>query len=301
MIIFLYYSQLSFSKLVSVEMTIFSNEEAARAQGLKCMTRCLSDGGCQNKKKLCLCDGLCGLSCVRPEKECPELPDPDSGQVHLSGRHFQDQAVYTCDAGYSMVGASKRVCQTSGQWSGRTPECKHSASGSHSPYYCGYPPTIEDASHSAPEEQSFYDLDTELSYQCFDGFRPHREQDFGVAKCFFINGTATWFGPDLTCLPIDCGPPQDILHGLMTGGCTSYRCQTVYDCQPGFQVVGGATRICQADGTWSSGELPTCIPVQCDIPHNPNNGKAIYTAVSYKSVVKYECNFGYMLVGNGTR
>ena len=126
-------------------------------------------------------------------------------------------------------------------------------------------------------------------------------QDFGVAKCFFINGTATWFGPDLTCLPIDCGPPQDILHGLMAGGCTSYRCQIVYDCKPGFQVVGGATRICQSDGTWTSGELPTCIPVQCDIPHNPNNGKAIYTAVSYKSVVKYECNFGYMLVGNGTR
>ena len=91
------------------------------------MTRCLSDGGCQNKRKLCLCDGLCGLSCVRPEKECPELPDPDNGQVHLSGRHFQDQAVYTCDRGYTMVGASKRVCQTSGQWSGNTPECKHSA------------------------------------------------------------------------------------------------------------------------------------------------------------------------------
>ena len=111
-----------------------------------------------------------------PEKECPELPDPDNGQVHLSGRHFQDQAVYTCDRGYTMVGASKRVCQTSGQWSGSIPQCKHSASGPHSPYYCSYPPTIEDASHNAPEEQSYYDLDTELSYQCFDGFRPHREQ-----------------------------------------------------------------------------------------------------------------------------
>ena len=47
------------------------------------------DAGCQNKRKLCLCDGLCGMSCVRPEKECPELPDPDHGQVHLTGRHFQ--------------------------------------------------------------------------------------------------------------------------------------------------------------------------------------------------------------------
>ena len=36
---------------------------------------------CQNPRKLCLCDGLCGLSCIRPEKECPELADPPSGQV----------------------------------------------------------------------------------------------------------------------------------------------------------------------------------------------------------------------------
>ena len=35
--------------------------------------------------------------------------------------------MYTCDKGYTMMGASKRVCQTSGQWSGNTPECKHSA------------------------------------------------------------------------------------------------------------------------------------------------------------------------------
>ena len=49
----------------------------------------IPDAGCQNKRKLCLCDSVCGLSCVRPEKECPELPDPEDGQVHLTGRHFQ--------------------------------------------------------------------------------------------------------------------------------------------------------------------------------------------------------------------
>ena len=67
------------------------NEAAARAQGIECMTKCLSDHGCQNKRKLCLCDGVCGMSCIRPEKECPELPDPPNGQVHLTGRHFQVQ------------------------------------------------------------------------------------------------------------------------------------------------------------------------------------------------------------------
>ena len=80
-------------------------------KGLTCVTRCDSDNSCQvtrtlssvncivlilsscllttllyrlvaqNPRKLCLCDGLCGLSCIRPEKECPELADPPSGQV----------------------------------------------------------------------------------------------------------------------------------------------------------------------------------------------------------------------------
>ena len=94
----------------------------------------------------------------RPEKECPELPDPDNGQVHLTGRNFQvsgivtfltsiiivtvqDRAVYTCDGGYRLVGVEKVrvcliiimmviteiitqvVCQTSGQWSGAMPQC----------------------------------------------------------------------------------------------------------------------------------------------------------------------------------
>ena len=65
------------------------DEVKAKPQGIECMTKCLSDHGCQNKRKLCLCDGVCGMSCIRPEKECPELPDPPNGQVHLTGRHFQ--------------------------------------------------------------------------------------------------------------------------------------------------------------------------------------------------------------------
>lgn len=47
--------------------------------------------------------------------------------------------------------------------------------------------------------------------------------------------------------------------------------------------------------------MPTCVPVQCPIPNSPKNGKALYTAVAYKSVVNYECNYGFMVVGDSTR
>ena len=36
-------------------------------------------------------------SILRPEKECPELPDPSHGQVHLTGRHFQVEKIVLTD------------------------------------------------------------------------------------------------------------------------------------------------------------------------------------------------------------
>ena len=43
----------------------YRNEEAAKAQGLQCVSKCDSANSCQNRRKLCLCDGLCGMSCIR--------------------------------------------------------------------------------------------------------------------------------------------------------------------------------------------------------------------------------------------
>ena len=130
-----------------------------------------------------------------------------------------------------------------------------------------------------------------------------------MAKCFFVNGTASWYGPDLTCLPIGTcivytaratrltchvsrlraapGDPARADHGpaqlhllplrddlqLPAGLPGQPRPPIPAQFMPRVQVVGGATRICQADGTWTRGDLPTCIPVQCDIPHNPVNGE----------------------------
>lgn len=41
--------------------------------------------------------------------------------------------------------------------------------------------------------------------------------------------------------------------------------------------------------------------VQCPPPENPAHGKAIFTSCSYNSVVSYECDYGYTLVGEASR
>ena len=69
-------------------------------------------------------------------------------------------------------------------------------------------------------------MDTELTYTCVPGYK--RIDGFQGAQCFFFNGTARWFGPDLTCHPIDCKRPEEILNGKTIGECTTYRCQVRY-------------------------------------------------------------------------
>ena len=70
------------------------------------------------------------------------------------------------------------------------------AGSSHSPYYCGPPPVIAHASHTGDQEQTLYDLDTELTYRCEHGYvRDHNKvvsaswsqlREF-IVKCSFIS------------------------------------------------------------------------------------------------------------------
>lgn len=62
--------------------------------------------------------------------------------------------------------------------------------------FCTEPPLIEHARHNAPVGQTTFDLDTSLMYQCLPGYTT---KGFARTKCFFYNGTAKWFGPDITC------------------------------------------------------------------------------------------------------
>lgn len=42
------------------------DEEQATLLGQKCLRKCSSHEDCKSKKKKCLCDGVCGMSCIKP-------------------------------------------------------------------------------------------------------------------------------------------------------------------------------------------------------------------------------------------
>ncbi|TDG44207.1 hypothetical protein AWZ03_009381 [Drosophila navojoa] len=269
------------------------DEEQATLLGQKCLRKCSSDEDCKSKKKKCLCDGVCGNSCIKPDRECPELAQPSLGQVTVAGRHFGARASYACPHGYHVVGLQSRLCQADGNWAGAEPACKQNI-------YCLKPPQIEHARNSALPEQETFDLDSTVQYHCYTGYVTN---GFPRAKCLAIDNQASWYGPDIQCEPRSCGQPPDPAYGWHAGECYTYGCKITYNCGTGYELVGKHERYCQSDGSWTPKELPTCVlvtSVVCPTPENPKNGKATYTTLAYNSVVSYECRYGYTLVGESS-
>ncbi|XP_023248020.1 uncharacterized protein LOC106641587 isoform X2 [Copidosoma floridanum] len=272
------------------------DELQAEILGQKCLRKCSTDEDCKSKKKKCRCDGICGMSCIKPERECPELMDIERGLMSVGGRYFGDRVNYSCDPGYHLVGLGERACRADGRWTGVTPSCKADPKS-----YCSPPSKLPNARHNALPDQMSFDLDSVVQYYCEHGYETKGSPK---AKCLAPAGEANWYGPDIICEPKNCEPPSDIPNGWHAGECYRYNCHVAYHCADSYELVGKSEKICVADGSWIPAELPKCVEVtsvQCTNPEHPVNGKAIFTSVSYNAVVSYECKTGYTIVGMSTR
>ena len=57
---------------------------------------------------------------------------------------------------------------------------------------------------------------------------------------------------------VDCNSPGEIIDGSQDQNTdTTYNSSITYQCDPGYNMIGGDTITCQSNGKWS-GAIPTC-------------------------------------------
>ena len=63
-----------------------------------------------------------------------------------------------------------------------------------------------------------------------------------------------YFDPSLVffSLVVDCGPITVPVYAIYHGNSTKYLSVITFSCKEGFFLYGEASRMCQADGKWSS-------------------------------------------------
>jgi CUB/sushi domain-containing protein len=218
--------------------------------------------------------------------DCDSLTSPQNGTVTTAnGTATGEDATYACNAGYVLAGDATRTCQSDQSWSGAEPTC--------SPVDCG---ALTAPAGGSVDTASGTTFGLSALYACSDG---HELQGDAMRACA---ADGSWSGTEPTCEPVDCGGLSAPISGAVdTSAGTTFGASASYSCDPGYGIVGGASRMCQADGTWS-GSAPTCAPGDCASLTAPANGTVqTPSGTTLGATATYGCNDGYNLVGGATR
>ncbi|XP_068726391.1 sushi, von Willebrand factor type A, EGF and pentraxin domain-containing protein 1-like [Montipora capricornis] len=255
-----------------------------------CSKSCLSDRDCR-KNHNCLCDGDCGMTCVRNNVKCVDPPKGKLLRIRLSnGRSFGSVVTYSCPPSYTLRGSSKRTCRSKGIWDGKKARCKK---------FCKDPGEIQHGSRRVDGLQ----VGRFIYYRCY----PHYYKMEGSAKIECQDkegkngGNPEWSAPKPVCKVLTCPPPvipqrATILHRQKRRK-KFYAGENVQlMCSSGYSGLG--TLMC--NGSSWNGEI-RCTPKSCGRPREVANGRIVGFLYSFKQKVQYACDEGYQLRGSSYR
>uniref|UniRef100_A0A452HNN1 Uncharacterized protein n=1 Tax=Gopherus agassizii TaxID=38772 RepID=A0A452HNN1_9SAUR len=214
---------------------------------------------------------------------------PTNGIVFGKEYTVGTKAVYHCNQGFHLQATEESTteCLQTGQWSNSNipPQCMavtcpdiNSITVEHGRWRLTY--------------ETQYQYDAQLMLICDPGYYYTGQR---VIRCQ-ANGTWSIGDPMPTCKTGHCGIPNPIVNGQITGENYNYRGSVVYQCNPGFRLIGMSVRICQQDHHWS-GKTPVCVPITCGHPGNPANGLTQGSQFNLNDMAKFVCNVGYHLEG----
>ncbi|KAH3791983.1 protein lev-9-like isoform X2 [Dreissena polymorpha] len=227
------------------------------------------------------------MTCTADATWCSRLENIENGWVEQATMTaVGGRATYNCQRGYHLAGRAERSCLAGGYWDGVPPSCEKVT--------CKRPPVVENAMHNGDPAQDMYPSGRQLMYACAHGF--HGDGNPQV----MCNGDGNWVGLTLTCSPVSCGFPGDVDRGHRTGFAFTFPNSVTYHCMEGFLIQGDSVRTCKENGIWS-GILPACMPVVCPTLRAPLFGQMYGNSNEYGSVIRFQCNEKYRMVGSKER
>jgi len=130
----------------------------------------------------------------------------------------------------------------------------------------------------------------------------------GNEDCARFDGTKGWLWSDTNCnlklnyicqhRPTTCGKPEQPPNSTLISSNFNVNSNIEYVCDEGHLLVGPAKRTCLPTGFYSEFP-PVCRYLECGMPADIPNGQLIFIngTRQFKSVIRYTCDPGHVLVG----
>ncbi|XP_017487833.1 PREDICTED: CUB and sushi domain-containing protein 3-like [Rhagoletis zephyria] len=222
--------------------------------------------------------------CQYAPSNCGSPDIAENSTVIRSDHRIGNSIAYQCSSGCRLDGLEKRLCQSNGFWQGEAPKCTY--------VDCG---PLKSIAHG---RVSFIrtDFNATATYSCNGDYTlvgsEHRH-------CL---GNGSWSGEEPKCFYSHCSQALEIENGFVSVTNRSINGQATFTCKLGFVLVGNAQQTCQLGGSWS-GTAPQCKFIDCRLPLELIHGvyRLLNKTTYYNSVVSYECDPNYVLVGNRSR
>uniref|UniRef100_H2Z1V4 Sushi, von Willebrand factor type A, EGF and pentraxin domain containing 1 n=1 Tax=Ciona savignyi TaxID=51511 RepID=H2Z1V4_CIOSA len=215
-------------------------------------------------------------------KSCGPAPSIPNSIFQPAELLFEDQVIYECQFGYSLIGHNTVTCDAGGYLSPH-PRCQ--------PVPCLEVPRIK---HATLQTGSSYVFGDRASYQCNEGYLLSTGSNWIECTGF---GTFNFSSDHVKCDPVECPrllPPQ---HGSISRDRGLFKDEVTYSCDEGYNMVGPSHSRCTANATWTS--APTCEPVVCGTAPMVEHGSVV-GRLHFGSSVSYHCDSGYYLSSNNS-
>ncbi|NXN33565.1 C4BPA protein, partial [Nycticryphes semicollaris] len=235
------------------------------------------------------------------ERTCNHPGELADGIVHVTDLTFGSEATFSCETGFRLVGPGKISCVIKGSgvgWNRDLPVCET--------IMCKPPPSIPNGFYT---EATDYMYQMAVTYTCN---QPPRGADpfslIGPDTIFCTsdeNSNGVWSEAPPQCRVVKCDNPR-VENGKKIAGFGhhySYRDSVVFECEPGYFLVGLSTITCGENNTWSP-PVPTCEKITAVVCGAPSikNGVVIPAKSVYEEgeSVQIKCNV-YCAFPDGTQ